>query len=109
MLEVTEINKELLEASRRLQNGSKKIFSLAKNKAEAEQKYRRALAVEILTLRDLKIQATLIPDIARGNTSELKFKRDLAEAEYTSARDSLEAIQVQISALQSILKYQEEV
>lgn len=109
MLEITEINKELLEASRRLQNGSKVIFNLAKKKAEAEQEYRRALAIEIVELRDKKIQTTLIPDIARGNTSELKFNRDLADAEYTSARDSLDAIATQISALQSILKYQEEV
>lgn len=107
-MELTEINKELLEASRRLQKGSKTIFSLAKNKAEAEAEYRRALAIEILDLRGQKVQATLIPDIARGNTSELKFKRDLAEAEYTSAKYSLEAIQTQISALQSVLKWQEE-
>lgn len=108
-MEISTIAKEIYESGKRLEEGSKKLFSLAKEMAESEREYRRALQIEILELRDQKVQATLIPDIARGKTSDLKFKRDLSEARYKSARDSLEAIQSQMNGLQSILKFQTEV
>lgn len=41
----------------------------------------------------LKLQQIYGDKIARGGTSDLKFKRDLAEAKYNAARDSLRAIQ----------------
>lgn len=82
---------------------------LAKAMAEAEQAYRSSLAKEIVKLKLEGMSVTLIPDIARGNTSELKFSRDLAEAKYTSGRDSLKAIMAQVNALQTIVKYVSEV
>lgn len=108
-MELTSITKELHEASKRLNKGSKELFNLAKEQAETEAEYRRALALEIIDLKSKGINITLIPDVARGNTSEIKFKRDLAEARYVSGRESLKAIQSQITALQSILRVQEEV
>jgi hypothetical protein len=105
-MDIVTINKEIYESGKRLEEGSKKLFGLAKEMAESEREYRKALGIEMLSLRADKVQATLIPDIARGNTSELKFKRDLAEARYKSARDSLEAIKAQANGLQSILKHQ---
>lgn len=108
-MDIVTINKEIYDSGKRLSEGSKQLFSLAKKMAETERDYRRALREEIVILRAEKVQATLIPDIARGNTSELKFNRDLAEARYKSARDSLEAIQAQMNGLQSILKYQVDV
>lgn len=108
-MELTTITKEIHDSGLRLANGSKELFPLAKRKAETEQAYRKALAMEIMKLRDDKLPATLIPDIARGNTADLKFERDLAEARWTSARDSLDAIKSQVMGLQSILKIQSEV
>ena len=107
-MEITNITKELYESSKRLENGSKEIFNLAKEMAEAEREYRKALTIEILKLKHGGMSITLINEIARGNTAELKFARDLGEAKYTAARDSLKAIQIQISALQTIIKFQEE-
>lgn len=109
MIEVAVIAKEIYDSGKRLENGSKSLFQLSKEMAESEQAYRKALAIEIMKLRDDKVQATLIPDIARGNTADLKFKRDLSEARYKSARDSLSAIESQMNGLQSIMKYQTEV
>lgn len=109
ILELIDVTKEIHESGIRLANGSKELFPLAKKKAETEQAYRKALAIEIMRLRDEKYQITLIPDIARGNTSDLKFERDLAEARWTSARDSLEAIRSQLMGLQSILKRQDDI
>lgn len=108
-LEVNTIAKEIYESGKRLEKGSKELFNLAKEMAETEKEYRKALQLEIMELRDMKIQATLIPDIARGKTSDLKFKRDLAEVRYKSARDSLNAIQAQMNGLQSILRIESEV
>lgn len=108
-ISVVEINKEIYESGKRLINGCDKLFELSKEMAETEQKYRKALALEIIRLREEKVQATLVPDIARGNTSDLKFKRDLAESRYRSALNAMDAIKTQLSGLQSILKYQEEI
>lgn len=108
-MELTVITQEIYDSTKRLNEGSKKLFALAKEKAETERDYRRALQIEIMALKEEKLAATLIPDVARGKTSDSKYERDLAEARYTSARDSLEAIKAQVNALQSILKYQSEV
>lgn len=108
-MELVDINKELLSCIKNLRDSSNKIFTLAAEKAEAEKAYRKALQQSILEQRTNGLQATLIPDVARGLTSELKFARDLAEAKYNSARDYIEAMQVSISAYQTILKYQTEV
>jgi len=108
-LELNDITREIYESGKRLEKGSKELFSLAKKMAETERDYRRALQMEIVKLRSEKVQATLIPDIARGNTADLKFERDLAEARYKSARDSLDAIKAQANGLQSILKIQKDI
>lgn len=82
------------------------LFKLAQAMAETERVYRRSLGIEIVKLKSDKVQATLIPDIARGMTSDLKFERDLAEARYKSGRDNLQAIQAQMNGLQSVLRVQ---
>jgi len=108
-MDLISITSELQSASSRLSKGSKELFQLAREFAEAERDYRRALAVEIVKLKSEGMSVTLVPDIARGNCAELKFQRDCAEAKYQSGRDSLKAIETQVSALQSILRYQDEV
>ena len=55
------------------------------------------------------MQATLVPDVARGNQSELKYLRDIAEYKYQSGKEMLRAIQTQISALQTVIKYTPEI
>jgi len=108
-VEVQSIASEIHEASKRLSKGSDALFILAKSSAETEQAYRSALGREIVKLKLEGMSVTLIADIARGNTSELKFNRDLAEARYVSGRDSLKAISAQINALQTVVKYVSEV
>lgn len=108
-IELVDIVAELYESTQVLKNGSQKLFQLALKKAETERDYRKSLAVQIITLKDMKMAVTLIPDIARGNTSDLKFERDLAEARYVSARDRLNAVQSQMNGLQSIVRIQREV
>ena len=108
-MELTDIAKEIHDAAQRLGKGVDTLFMLAKASAETEQAYRSALGREIVKLKLEGQSATLIPDIARGATSELKFARDLAEARYTSGRDSIKAIMAQVNALQSILRHQTDI
>lgn len=108
-IEIQSIASEIHSAAQRLGNGASSLFALAKESATAEQQYRKALSIEMMRLKLDGLQATLIPDVARGNTSELKFTRDLAEARYTSGRDSIKAIMAQVNALQSILRHQADI
>lgn len=109
MIDTVDITKEIYDSAHRLQNAGDSLFKLAATMAETEKIYRRALGIEIVKLKTDKVQATLIPDIARGLTSDLKFERDLAEARYKSARDNLQSIQSQVNALQSILRHQTDI
>jgi len=109
MIDTVDIVKEIYDSAHRLQGAGDSLFLLAKTMAETERQYRRALGIEIIKLKTDKMQATLIPDIARGLTADLKFERDLAEARYKSGRDNLLSIQSQMNGLQSILRHQTEV
>lgn len=93
----------------RLNKAIKVLFKFAKNKAETERIYRMDLAEEIMRLRADGMQAVLIADVARGNKSNEKFERDLADVQYKAAIESIEALRAQLNALQSILRYQSEV
>jgi hypothetical protein len=108
-MDLIPVTSELQSASSRLSKGSKELFTLAKEFAEAERDYRKALAIEIVKLKSEGTPVTIINDVARGNCADLKFNRDCAEAKYQSGRDSLKAIETQVSALQSVLKYVSEV
>lgn len=108
-MELQSITQEIHDASKRLGKGADMLFALARDFAAAEKEYRAELAKEILRLKDAGMSVTLIPDLARGNVSELKFARDLAEAKYQAGRDAMRAIETQVSALQSILRVQGEV
>lgn len=99
---------ELHNASIRLDKASKQIFEISKQSAEAEREYRKALAQEIIMLKATGVQTGLILDIAKGNVSDLLYKRDLKEGLYMSSKESIRAIETQISALQTISRYMNE-
>lgn len=98
-----------MRVSARLEKATREIYKLANDKANTEQAYRKALAEEITTLRASGLPVTVVSDVARGNVSELKFKRDLAESMYDSAILSMKALQTTCSVLQTVSRYQAEV
>lgn len=51
----------------------------------------------------------MIGDVAKGNVGEYLFKRDYDEVRWKAALESVDAIKSQLSAYQSILKYQDAV
>lgn len=108
-MELTPIVQELHIATKRIRESGKEVYRLGLEKSESERLYRAELAKVMFKMRAEKIQVTLIPDLARGTISDIKFQRDLASAKYRSALAALEALKVEINALQSIAKYQSEV
>jgi len=108
-LDMHDIGQAIYDTSQQIQKGVKSLYGHAKAYAEAEQNYRLELAREIMRLRDEKIPVTLINDVARGNLAELKYKRDLAEVTYKTAKDMLQALQSQLSGLQTLYKKQDEI
>ena len=108
-MELHQITNEIYAISQRLDKATKALYKLGLEKAETEREYRMRLAQEMLTLRAEGMPAAMIADVARGNLSDLLFKRDAAEAKFKAAIESLDALKSQLTALQSILKYQEQV
>ena len=62
-----------------------------------------------MKLRDAKVPVSIVGDVARANIAELKINRDLAEFRYKAGRDKSQALQAEISALQTLYKRQEEI
>ena len=108
-MELAQVSKMILDISERIDSATRVIYKLAKERSETEYEYRKALGQEIARLKAEGMQATLIPDVARGRTAELKLKRDMADSMYTSARDSMKALMSELSGLQSIHKMQSDI
>lgn len=110
-MELQSVIKQMQQTAERLRTATQKIFKLAYEKAEAEQKYRVELAKEIARLRHDGVQATLIPDLARGKEeiALLKFKRDITADRYRSGIEVIKGLQSELSAMQTISKYQDEI
>jgi len=108
-LELAQISKELYDSVQSLGRGRKILFDYAKKLAQAEKDYRQALSKEIMKLKGEGIQVSIISDLARGNTASQRYDRDLAETMWKAAIKNLEALQSEQTALQSILKWQNEV
>jgi hypothetical protein len=110
-MELTKVTEQMLKTTEKLRNATSAIFTLARQKAEAEETYRIEKAKEIARLRFEKVQATLIPDLATGKEeiAHLKFKRDIAADRYKSGVEAIRGLQSELSAYQTICRYQEDI
>jgi S-adenosylhomocysteine hydrolase len=110
-MELAKVTEQMMQTSARLRIATKEIFILAQLKAKAEQMYRVELAKVITHLRYDKVPATLIPDLARGdeNVALLKFNRDISADRHKSGIEVMKALQSELSALQTICRYQEDI
>src|SRR5690625_6027139 len=100
-MEVIQVAQQLNKTTKRLSKSTKEVFKMAKERAETEREYRQALMQEIVKLRNEGYPATLIADVARGRTADLKFKRDLSMEMHRSALASIERSEEHTSELQS--------
>ena len=92
---------ELQDKQKLLEQALKELGRRGRAKADSEQKYRVALAQEILIKRDKGLPATLIGDLCRGekHIAKLKFERDVAETMYTAALEAINAYKLGIRVL----------
>ncbi|WP_424236384.1 hypothetical protein [Bhargavaea ginsengi] len=108
-MELTPTVQLLYEATRRLNKSTEEIFHLARARAETERAYAIELSKTLLRLRAEGVPATLCGDLARGEVADYRFERDLATERHRSALAAMEALSVEIKALQSIANYQSEI
>lgn len=83
-----------------IQKINKAVDTLARNGqkfAAAERDYRVALRQEILKEREAGLPATLIGDLARGDTyiADLKMARDTSEAVYNANQEAIQSWKLQ--------------
>ena len=108
-MELINLTDKIYQTAKAIDVEKKELEQLAKDKAQAERDYRIALSKAIFELKANGYAATLITDLARGGTAELKFARDLNEALFVAKRSSLDASLSQLTAFQSLLKIMKEV
>lgn len=105
-IELSQMCNMILKMNRKIDKATVRIFQLAEIAAEKERVYRIAKHQEILKLRDEGIQVTYGPDVAMGRVAQLKYERDLSRYTYLSAKDALKAMQSQLNAMQTVIRYQ---
>lgn len=108
-MELTSVTADMYRISQRLEKAANELYKMGEAKAQSEQVYRVKLAQEMLKLKVDGMSVGMISDVAKGNVGDYLFKRDYDEVRFKAALESLDAIKSQLSALQSILKYQTEV
>lgn len=96
----TEIGKELRRLIVLLDEGLKVLRDSSQELAEAERDYRQAKGLSwVHHTEGIGAERQAVVD---GETANLRYDRDLAEAKRRAALESVRARQTQISALQSI-------
>lgn len=108
-MEMIKVSDDMYVISKRLEKAANELYKLGDAKASSEQVYRVKLAQEMLKLKTDGMSIGMIGDVAKGNVGDYLFKRDYDETRFKCALVSIDAIQSQLSALQSIVKYQAEV
>lgn len=109
MMETQNIAKMIFDLCMRLEKSQHHLYKLAKIKSEHEMNYRTQLAKDLLILRSEDTPVAIVSDIARGKVAELRFLRDLTDAQYRASIEAMDSLKAQLNALQSILKHQSEI
>lgn len=108
-MELQTISKMIIETAHRINEATKVIHKMAREKAETEYAYRMALSKEITRLKAEGMAISILYDVAKGNVADLLLERDLAEGRYKASIESMRALQSELSALQSLLRNMEEI
>ena len=104
-MNIEEKVKILEESKIQIEKALKEQKIRAIKATEKEAEYRKELAKEMYRLKELKMPATLIGDIARGNLSELRKERDLAEIELKAANLYIKHQMQQVETLRTLISY----
>ena len=117
-MDLIRITNEIEDKIRDLGYARKELQKRANDRATAIGEYEKKLAMTVISLRNgqsmslegIEIKdppTTIIDKIAKGLCYKEKIKSELAESAYKIAIVGIEALKAELSALQSIYKYQE--
>jgi len=106
-MEHQTLSRQIVEAIKRLKEKEQSLADAARERAEGETEYRKKLAIEIMKLKQMGIQASIIKEIAHGNIAETVLQRELSDSLFIAKRESIRAIETEISAWQTIAKFYE--
>ena len=96
---INQLNQKCIDLDNKVAN----LANLGRNLADAENKYKIALAQESLKLKENKMPVTLIDKVCYGieKVAALRKERDYAEAIYKANLESINSIKLQIRILQA--------
>jgi hypothetical protein len=109
-MELAQLEKELMVRAKWLTIKLGQQNDLVKSYADAEHDYRVELAKKQTELRLDKVQATLIPDLAKGDSvvAGLKRDRDIAKGVKDACVLSIRSMQATMSGIQSLISTKKE-
>ena len=118
-MDLITIRNKIEENLKLLRATSRELKIRSKDKAEAIGNYEKKIAVTMLKLRQGQVVeldgeevaysvTTGLDKIAKGVCYKESIALDLAESAYKNAVIGIQTVQVEINALQSILRYMEE-
>ena len=96
---INQLNQKCIDLDNKVAN----LANLGRSLADAENKYKIALAQESLKLKENKMPVTLIDKVCYGieKVAALRKERDYAEAIYKANLESINSIKLQIRILQA--------
>ena len=97
---------DIQELTKKLNQAIKLLSKYGNDLAETERDYKITLRQEALKLRSEKgMPVTLIQQVVYGvpEVADKRFKRDVAEAMYSTAQENINSIKLQIRILESQL------
>ena len=106
MMSGQDLYLELQGKVQMLDKALQQLGNRGRNYADAEQKYRVALAEKILIERDKGTPVTIISDICRGDKTiaKLKFDRDVSEVVYKAAMEACNVYKLQLKVIENQLE-----
>lgn len=106
-MEQQTIAREIIECVKRLKAQENTLADAARERATMESAYRKLLAIEIMKLKQMGIQASIIKEVAHANIADTVLQRELSDSLFITKRESIRAIETEISAWQTIAKFYE--
>ena len=100
-----DLYNDLQSLIERLNTSVKMLRKYGQELAECERDYKITLRQEALKLRTDGLAVTLINQIVYGipEVADKRFKRDVAEAMYNTAQESINVLKLQIRVLENQL------
>lgn len=119
-MELQKISSLIIDRVSLLAQGRKELKTRAERRAQTTALYEKELAKTIIKLRNGEemlldnevvrdVPITVLEKISKGICWENKIKMDEADMFYKNASVGLNSLMSEVNALQSLLKYQEEV